>query len=96
MHNKRPRPPRVDRTGAAARGGRRRGYLGAVQVKQGHLDEACSTWNQALDAMSGIHSGRARDVIVRMQSDLSPVRKRGGRHVAELDRRAREILRTIG
>ncbi|MFI6951646.1 Tat pathway signal protein [Streptomyces sp. NPDC050422] len=72
------------------------GYLGAVQVKQGHLDEACSTWNQALDAMAGIRSGRARDVIVRMQSDLSPVRKRGGRHVAELDRRACEILRTIG
>ncbi|MFD9503464.1 Tat pathway signal protein [Streptomyces sp. NPDC060035] len=72
------------------------GYLGAVQVKQGRLDEACSTWNQALDAMSGIHSGRARDVIVRMQSDLSPVRQRGGRHVAELDRRAREMLRTIG
>ncbi|MFJ2400405.1 Tat pathway signal protein [Streptomyces xanthochromogenes] len=72
------------------------GYLGAVQVKQGHLDEACSTWNQALDAMSGIHSGRARDVIVRMQSDLSPVRQRGGRHVADLDRRVREILRSIG
>lgn len=72
------------------------GYLGAVQVRQGHLDEACATWTQALDAMSGIHSGRARDVIVRMQSDLSPVRKRGGRHVAELDHRAHEILRTIG
>ncbi|MFD9818799.1 tetratricopeptide repeat protein [Streptomyces violascens] len=72
------------------------GYLGAVQVKQGRLDEACSTWNQALDAMSGIHSGRARDVIIRMQSDLSPVRQRGGRHVAELDRRAGEILRVIG
>ncbi|MEU8482266.1 Tat pathway signal protein [Streptomyces sp. NPDC048641] len=72
------------------------GYLGAVQVHQGRLDEACATWNQALDAMVGVQSGRARDVIVRMQSDLSPVRQRGGRHVAELDRRAREMLRTIG
>ncbi|GGU56016.1 Tat pathway signal protein [Streptomyces albospinus] len=72
------------------------GYLGAVQVHQGRLDEACATWNQALDAMAGVQSGRARDVIVRMQSDLSPVRRRGGRHVAELDRRAREMLRTIG
>ncbi|MFB6951217.1 Tat pathway signal protein [Streptomyces niveus] len=72
------------------------GYLGAVQVQQGHLDEACTTWNQALDAMAGVQSGRARDVIVRMQSDLSPVRKRGGRHVIELDRRARDVLRTIG
>ncbi|NJP72294.1 Tat pathway signal protein [Streptomyces sp. C1-2] len=72
------------------------GYLGAVQVQQGRLDEACGTWGQALDAMAGVQSGRARDVIVRMQSDLSPVRQRGGRYVAELDRRAREMLRAIG
>ncbi|MGW1895417.1 Tat pathway signal protein [Streptomyces sp. NPDC002004] len=72
------------------------GYLGAVQVRQGRLDEACGTWSQALDAMTGVHSGRARDVIVRMQRDLSPVRRRGGRRVAELDQRAREVLRTIG
>ncbi|WP_327370759.1 Tat pathway signal protein [Streptomyces sp. NBC_01217] len=72
------------------------GYLGAVQVQQGRLDEACATWNQALDAMAGVQSGRARDVIVRMQSDLSPVRQRGGRHVAELDRRARDMVRAIG
>ncbi|MDX2964400.1 hypothetical protein [Streptomyces acidiscabies] len=71
------------------------GYLGAVQVQQGHLDEACGTWGQALDAMAGVQSGRARDVIVRMRGDLSPVRQRGGRHVAELDRRAREMLRAI-
>ncbi|MEF9902007.1 Tat pathway signal protein [Streptomyces sp. P9-A2] len=72
------------------------GYLGAVQVQQGRLDEACATWNEALDAMSGIQSGRARDVIVRMQTDLSPVRHRGGRHIVELDRRARDMLRAIG
>ncbi|MCX4530963.1 Tat pathway signal protein [Streptomyces sp. NBC_01669] len=72
------------------------GYLGAVQVQQGRLDEACATWNRALDAMVGVQSGRARDVIVRMQSDLSPVRQRGGRHIAELDRRARDMLRAIG
>jgi tetratricopeptide (TPR) repeat protein len=72
------------------------GYLGAVQVQQGRLDEACTTWSQALDAMSGVRSGRARDVIVRMRSDLSPVRQRGGRHVAALDRRAQDMLRAIG
>ncbi|MET8009012.1 Tat pathway signal protein [Streptomyces sp. NPDC005271] len=72
------------------------GYLGAVQVQQGRLDEACATWNQALDAMAGVQSGRARGVIVRIQSDLSPVRQRGGRHVTELDHRARGMLRTIG
>lgn len=72
------------------------GYLGAVQVRQGHLDEACDTWSRALDAMVGVHSGRARDVIVRMQRDLSPFRRRGGHHVAELDQRTREMLRSIG
>ncbi|MET9664852.1 Tat pathway signal protein [Streptomyces sp. NPDC006475] len=72
------------------------GYLGAVQVQQGRLDDACATWNQALDAMAGVQSGRARDVIVRIQSDLSPVRQRGGRHVTELDRRAGDMLRAIG
>ncbi|MFD6464859.1 tetratricopeptide repeat protein [Streptomyces goshikiensis] len=72
------------------------GYLGAVQVRQGRLDEACNTWNQALDAMTDVHSGRARDVIVRMQRDLSPVRRRGGRSVTELGDRAQEMLRTIG
>ncbi|GGU38317.1 Tat pathway signal protein [Streptomyces violascens] len=72
------------------------GYLGAVQVRQGRLDEACHTWSQALDTMAGVHSGRARDVIVRMRRDLSPVRQRGGRHVTELDQRASEMLRTIG
>lgn len=72
------------------------GYLGAVQVQQGRLDEACATWSHALDAMAGIQSGRARDVLARMQSDLSPVRRRGGRHVAALDQRARDMLRTVG
>ncbi|MGE9697830.1 hypothetical protein [Streptomyces sp. NRRL F-5630] len=72
------------------------GYLGAVQVQRGNLDEACATWNDALDAMTGVQSGRTRDVIVRIQRDLSPVRHRGGRHVAELDRRARGLLRPAG
>ncbi|WP_145503778.1 Tat pathway signal protein [Streptomyces sp. CFMR 7] len=72
------------------------GYLGSVQIRRGGLDEGCSTYNQALDAMDGISSGRARDVIVQMQRDLSPVRRRGGRQLTELDQRAREMLRTIG
>ncbi|MBP0456151.1 Tat pathway signal protein [Streptomyces montanisoli] len=72
------------------------GYLGAVQVQQGHLDEACATWSQALDAMTGVQSGRARDVIIRIRSDLSPVRQRGGKHVTALDHRAQSMLRAIG
>ncbi|MET8658394.1 Tat pathway signal protein [Streptomyces griseus] len=72
------------------------GYLGAVQIRRGGLDEGCGTYSQALDAMDGISSGRSRDVIVQMQRDLSPVRRRGGRQLTELDQRAREMLRTVG
>ncbi|MFI0776274.1 Tat pathway signal protein [Streptomyces sp. NPDC021212] len=72
------------------------GYLGDVQVRQGHLDLACATWSTALDTMTGIQSGRARDTVVRMRRALSPVRLRGGSTAAVLDERAREILRGIG
>ncbi|MEU9001836.1 hypothetical protein [Streptomyces sp. NPDC048551] len=50
------------------------GYLGDVQVRQGHLDDACQTWTRALDAMAGIRSGRARDTVVQMRRSLSPVK----------------------
>ncbi|WP_148710314.1 Tat pathway signal protein [Streptomyces sp. 3211.6] len=68
------------------------GYLGQVQVGQGHLDDACGTWNRALDAMAGIRSGRARDTVVQMRRSLSPVKGRGGSTAADLDQRAREFL----
>lgn len=68
------------------------GYLGDVQVRQGHLDDACHTWTRALDAMTGIHSGRTRDTVVQMRRSLSPVKGRGGSTAAALDQRAREFL----
>ncbi|QHC19002.1 Tat pathway signal protein [Streptomyces sp. GF20] len=69
------------------------GYLGAVQAQQGHIDRACATWNQALDAMTGVQSGRARETVVQMRRALSPLRARAGSQVAELDARARAALR---
>lgn len=72
------------------------GYLGDVQVRQGHLDRACATWSTALDTMTGIQSGRVRDTVVRMRRALSPVRRRGGSTAAELDERARQMLRNVG
>ncbi|MCY0935989.1 Tat pathway signal protein [Streptomyces sp. H34-S4] len=68
------------------------GYLGDVQVRQGHLDDACQTWTRALDAMAGIRSGRARDTVVQMRRSLSPVKGRGGSTAADLDQRAHELL----
>ncbi|WP_405496369.1 Tat pathway signal protein [Streptomyces sp. NBC_00096] len=73
------------------------GYLGAVQAQQGHVDAACATWNRALDVVSaGVQSGRVYDTVVQMRRTLSPVLARGGRTAAEVDSRAREVLRTVG
>ncbi|MFB7299178.1 Tat pathway signal protein [Streptomyces rubiginosohelvolus] len=69
------------------------GSLGAVQAQQGHLDIACDTWSQALDAMTGVQSGRARETVVQMRRALSPFRNRSGSRAAELDARARSMLR---
>nr|WP_055522725.1 helix-turn-helix transcriptional regulator [Streptomyces graminilatus] len=71
-------------------------YLGAVQVSQGHLEAACATWSQALDAMSGVQSGRAREAVIQMRRALSPVKGRGGSPAAALDERARAALHDVG
>ncbi len=72
------------------------GYLGAVQAQQGAIDAACATWTEALDAMDGVQSGRARDTVVQMRRALSPFRGRGGSAAADLDERARGVLRNVG
>ncbi|MFE3211716.1 Tat pathway signal protein [Streptomyces niveus] len=71
------------------------GYLGDVQVRQGQVEAACATWTEALDGIDGIQSGRVRDTVVQMSHALSPVHARGGRAAAELDQRARAVLRGI-
>ncbi|MCX4681449.1 Tat pathway signal protein [Streptomyces sp. NBC_01433] len=68
------------------------GYLGAVQVQQGQIEAACTTWGQALDAMAGVQSGRTRETVVQMRRALSPFRDRGGSLAVELDARARALL----
>jgi hypothetical protein len=70
------------------------GYLGAVQARQGNLDEACATWSTALGAMDGIRSARARQTVADMRSALSPFRRRGIATAAELDARAAAYLAT--
>jgi len=69
------------------------GYLGAVQARQGSIEQACATWGRALDAMDGVRSGRTRQVVIDMRSVLSPLRRRGIPAVAELDIRAASYLR---
>ncbi len=69
------------------------GYLGAVQARQGNIEEACGTWSRALDVMDGVRSGRTRQVAVDMRSILSPIRRRGIHAVADVDARAASYLR---
>ncbi|WP_405545579.1 Tat pathway signal protein [Streptomyces phaeochromogenes] len=71
------------------------GYLGAAQASQGNIEAACSTWAQALDAMNGVHSGRAREAVINMRRVLSPYRNRGISAAAEIDERARGVLRRV-
>ena len=68
------------------------GELGAVQARQGNIEEACATWAHALDAMHGVRSRRTRQVAIDMRSVLSPFRRRGLRTVTELDARAASYL----
>ncbi|WP_218126011.1 hypothetical protein [Sinosporangium album] len=69
------------------------GYLGAAQIAAGHVEEACSTWGKALDAMEeGIYSSRARQTIVDMRNLLSPFRRRRIPPLAELDARGASYL----
>jgi hypothetical protein len=71
------------------------GYLGAVQVRQGNLEEACATWNTALDAMEGVRSARVRQTVADMRSALSPFRGRGSTAAAALHARATDYLATV-
>ncbi|WP_329084977.1 hypothetical protein [Streptosporangium sp. NBC_01469] len=72
------------------------GYLGAMQIATGGVEEACATWSTALDAMEeGIYSGRARQAVVDMRNLLSPYRRRRIPAVAELDARAAAYLTNV-
>jgi DNA-binding XRE family transcriptional regulator len=70
------------------------GYLGAVHLRRGEIDQACSTWSTALDAMDGIHSARARQTVVDMRAALSAFRRSGVPATVELDARACAYLNT--
>ncbi|GIJ38900.1 tetratricopeptide repeat protein [Micromonospora andamanensis] len=71
------------------------GYMGAVQARQGEIEEACATWSRALDAMEGVRSGRTREVAVEMRAILSPYRRRSVRAVRDVDARAKIYLSTF-
>ncbi len=69
------------------------GYLGALQLESGSLDEACHSWAQALNFMDGIRSGRTRQVAVAVRNALRPHLPNATAVVIDVDMRAAEHLR---
>ncbi|MGW8558056.1 tetratricopeptide repeat protein [Streptomyces tubercidicus] len=63
-----------------------------MQLKRGQIEQACATWNRALDHMDGVRSVRTRKAVTRMRGDLARFRTRGVRCAAELDERAMDFL----
>ncbi|GAA2330421.1 Tat pathway signal protein [Streptomyces caniferus] len=63
-----------------------------MQLKRGQIEQACATWNRALDHMDGVRSVRTRKAVTRMRGDLARFRARGVRCAAELDERAIDFL----
>lgn len=71
------------------------GYLGAVQIRQGDIERACTTWSGALDAMDGVRSGRTRQVAADMRRLLSPFQQRTIRAVGDVASRAKAYLSEV-
>ena len=63
-----------------------------MQIKSGAIEQACGTWEWALDHMDGVRSARTVKAVRKMRSELSPFRARGLRCAAELDERATAFL----
>lgn len=64
------------------------GYLGDLHASKGQLDEACTYWAQALDAMDGIRSGRVRQVASNIRATLAAHSRPSSPDVIEIDARA--------
>lgn len=58
-------------------------HAGAMQCRQGLVEQACDTWTQALELMDGVRSTRVFRAAAGMRQDLSPYCR--GRVPAALD-----------
>jgi tetratricopeptide (TPR) repeat protein len=66
--------------------------LAETQCQQGHVEQACATWNDALDSMHGIRSARTRKALSSLQVHLAIYRNRGVPAARRLDARAARML----
>ncbi|GED90684.1 hypothetical protein TNCT6_77690 [Streptomyces sp. 6-11-2] len=63
--------------------------LAQRQLRYGHLDASCESWNRFLDEYEHVSSVRGDDHFATMRADLAPYTK--ARPVRELASRAREV-----
>lgn len=66
-----------------------------MQIKQGHIEQACATWNRSMDHMTGVHSVRTRKAVKNMRRNLRSFRARGIRPAVELTERATLFLADV-
>ncbi|MFI0212426.1 hypothetical protein [Streptomyces sp. SID8014] len=63
-----------------------------MHLTRGQIEQACATWNRAIDHMDGVRSARTRKALTNLRRDLARFRARGVRCAAELDERATDVL----
>lgn len=68
-------------------------YLADVQCAQGRLQDATKNWNDALDSLAGVTSGRTRGAVRNLRTRLSSFGPRLPAFAARLDQRAAAHLR---
>ncbi|WP_327385090.1 helix-turn-helix domain-containing protein [Streptomyces sp. NBC_01207] len=64
-------------------------WQGEEQAKQGHLEQACGTWDKALGLFDGVYSTRAAKQVAGIRRQLGVFERRGVVAAAQLDERAR-------
>jgi hypothetical protein len=63
--------------------------LGKEQAAQGHLEQACGTWETAVRAFDGVYSDRAVKQVGSIRRQLVVFDRRGVSAATQLDERAR-------
>lgn len=58
---------------------------GTQQALQGHLEQACGTWNRAVDRFEGVYSDRAAKRVAGIRHQLNAFSRRGVKAAAHLN-----------
>jgi hypothetical protein len=63
-------------------------WLAEAQIRQGHLEQACASWSDAVNRFEGIRSARTQESVRTMKQLLAPYRNRAVPSVDRLLRHA--------